>query len=173
MPQSPVRVIGILLLALPTVAQFKTPSPGASIEQAAHASATNAKEVPAPKEPIEPSWKFEVLANTKGYNLGPYINTVFPVIRDEWYAAIHQLVKNPNYRRGTVRVECAIARSGEIQNVKITEASGEDDLDKAVTQAFEKATPLPELPKDLSAKQLEMHFNFFYKGKNPPRWWQR
>ena len=115
MPQSPVRVIGILLLALPTFAQFKTPSPGASIEQAAHASATNAKEVPPPKEPIEPSWKFEVLANTKGYNLGTYINTVFPVIRDEWYAAIHQLVKNPNYRRGTVRVECAIARSGEIR----------------------------------------------------------
>jgi len=174
MPQSPVRVVGILLLALPAFAQFKTPSPSTSIEQAAHASAANAKEAPPPsKEPQYSSAKFEILTNIKGYDLGPYIDNVRSIVRDEWYAANNQVVKKPTYRRGTVAAEFIIARSGEIQNLKITESSGEDDLDKAVAQALEKVSPLPELPKGLTAKQLEMRFHFFYNGKNPPRWWQR
>jgi TonB family protein len=158
---------------LPAFAQFKTPSPSASIEQAAHASAANAKQTPPPKEPQVSSSKFEVLTDTKGYNLGPYLDNILSIVRDEWHAAGHQVVKKPNYRRGTVVAEFIIAHSGEIQNLKITEPSGEDDLDKAVTQALERASPLPELPKGLTSQQLEMRFRFFYDGKNPPRWWQR
>jgi TonB family protein len=180
MPQSPVRAIGILslLFASSAFAQFKTPSPSASIEQAAHASAANAsaanaKQTPPPKEPQYSSSKFVVLTDTKGYNLGPYLDNIFSIVRNEWLAAGDQVVKKPKYRRGTVAAEFIIARSGEIHNLKITEPSGEDDLDKAVTQALEKASPLPELPKGLTSQQLEMRFRFFYDGKNPPRWWQR
>jgi len=170
MLQSPARAIGILLLALPAFAQFKTPSPGASIEQAAHASASSA--TPMHKAEMGPSGSSSsvlILSDTKRFNLQPYLDTTLPVLRNEWYAAIHQFVSKPEYRNGNVVAQFGITHDGEIRNSRITESSGEDDLDKAVTEALQNASPLPAIPKAIALNEVFMRFNFQYKGKKVPR----
>src|SRR5690349_5937412 len=121
MKRNAARLLGMLslLFGLPVLAQFKTPSASASVEQAAHASAADAKTAPAPapesKEPLpplHPSSTVQVLTKLNGFNLQPYLDSMVPIVRDEWYAAIHEVVKNPNYRRGTVVAEFAVTRTG-------------------------------------------------------------
>jgi TonB family protein len=175
MPQNLVQLVGILSLgfSLPVSAQFKTPSARASVEQAAHASAADAKTVEEPKPEYRPSSNVHVLNDLKGFNLQPYLDTLLPIVRDEWYAAIHEVVKNPTYRNGTVTAEFKVMRSGDIQELKIAQSSGEEDLDLAVTQALHKANPFPEIPKALPSDEVHLRMNFFYKGKKPSKWWRR
>jgi TonB family protein len=159
-----------LVAALPAFAQFKTPSAGAAVEDAARHSAPSSGSVPdaKPKAPPTSSATVEVLTETHGINIQPYLDVMLSRVRDEWYIAIHQYIKKPEARRGAVEAEFAITRSGEVEGVRITKSAA-DDLDRAVTEAL-KNVSLPPIPKALPMEQIRLRFHFYYMGKKRPSW---
>ena len=169
MPPSPVRAIGIvsLLFALPAFAQFKTPSPSASIEQAAHASAVNAKQTPPSKETQYSPSKFEVLTDTKGYNLGPYLDNILSIVRNEWLAAGHQVVKKPNYRRGTVVAEFIIARIRRNTEFENHRTFGRRRFRQSCDTSFGKSEPLARTSQKFDLTTTRNAVQVFLRRKKP------
>ncbi len=160
-----------VILAAPAYCQFKMPSAGAAIEDAARHSAPSSTPPPVEKPALTPrrsSAMVEVLTETHGIDIQPYLNTMLERVRDEWYSAIHRYIKKPESRRGAVEVEFAVTRSGDVQDIKITKPAA-DDLDRAVSEAL-KSVSLPPIPKALPMEQLRFRFHFYYMGKNRLGW---
>jgi TonB family protein len=160
-------VVWSLSLTLPAFAQFQPSSPGKTIEDAAHASAAAKSETPG--SPVQA----QVLSDTKGFRLQPYLDLLLPQVRNSWYSAVSDLVKQPDRRHGKVVAEFVIARSGEVQDLQIVDSSGEKDLDDAVREGLKRASPVRSLPEALSLNELHMRFHFYYKGGKASRWWKR
>ena len=53
-----------------------------------------------------------------------------------------------------------ISRSGEVEDVKIEQSSGNALFDQAAMRAVYYASPLPPLPADSGLQSLGVHFDF-------------
>jgi len=159
--------LAVLSLTAPALGQFQR-SPSTSIEEAARATAPSQPQ-PQPDSPTET----KVLSDLKGFKIQPYLDTVLDIVRRQWYSTIRETVSNPERRNGKVVAEFTITRSGRIQDIKIVSASGEADLDDAVSAGLRSASPLPALPKTLPRDEIKLRISYYYKAVKDSRWWKR
>ncbi len=67
--------------------------------------------------------------------------------------------------RVLTRISFTIAKGGQIENIKVLEASGHPGVDRAAQRAIRASSPLPPLPVELRGRRVEFVAYFEY----PPR----
>lgn len=91
---------------------------------------------PAKKRPNENSGNnhgpVDLLSDTGGMDVHPYISRVLPLIRTNWYQLIPESAAN---KQGKVIIRFNIMKNGQISDVRIVEKSGDSILDKAAFKA--------------------------------------
>ena len=83
-------------------------------------------------------------------------------IKDWQRQIVKKIVENHIYPRsaiareieGRAKVQVSIDRAGKITSYEIIEATGEDQLDKAIPKMMEKMDPLPAPPESLPDENL-------------------
>jgi hypothetical protein len=55
----------------------------------------------------------EVLTDTRGVDIAPYVQKIMVHIRANWYSAIPQSARAPEFKSGTTKIEFSIAGDGE------------------------------------------------------------
>jgi protein TonB len=65
-------------------------------------------------------------------------------------------------RTGLVMVHFEVRRSGEIEKLRVSKSSGDEELDKAALEIMRKAQPLPAIPDRMHTERVagEMPINF-------------
>ena len=83
----------------------------------------------------------------------------------EYFAEIKRRVKrnwNPSYssQEQTTYLTFNIQKNGQITNLKITESSGSEKLDRESMMAVQNSAPFAPLPPDFPLEALEIEFSF-------------
>jgi len=110
----------------------------------------------------------EVLTDTQGVDLGPYLSKVLQSVRENWYQLIPTEAHLPELKKGAVSIEFVILRNGQVDGMKIVGPSGDAELDKAAWGGIEYSVPFAALPDKFHGPYLALRIHFYYNpSKNP------
>ena len=101
----------------------------------------------------------EVLSDTKGFNIRPYLREVIETVRTHWFVQIPNAARA---KKGHVSIEFQVTHDGHISEVKYRETSGDEALDRAAYGAIESSDPLQALPGEFACQSIKLRFNFYY-----------
>jgi len=96
--------------------------------------------------------------NLKNYDLSPWANIAMNHILKNWRLP-PELVLGA---RGEVGIMVVIEKNGTISSTEVVVSSKSEILDQAALLALASSSPLPVLPDDFPAKNLEVYFVFEY-----------
>jgi TonB family protein len=105
----------------------------------------------------------DILTDTQGGNVGPYLRDVIQKVRQNWYQLIPESTEN---RQGNLAIEFAVLKDGRLASMKMVASSGDVSLDRPAWGAITAANPFPALPPEFTDDHLALRFRFFY---NPYR----
>jgi TonB family protein len=108
----------------------------------------------------------EVLSDTMGVDLDPYLARVLHDVRLNWYTLIPEVARAPLMKKGRVSIQFAILKDGSVAGMKLDGPSGDTSLDRAAWGGITESNPFPPLPGDFGGQYLALRFNFYY---NPDR----
>jgi TonB family protein len=106
----------------------------------------------------------EILSDTKGADVHPYLDGVLPKIKANWYSHMPQSVYPPIRKKGNVLIGFRVMKSGKITNVKYEKTSGDVALDRAAYAGIIDSSPLPPLPNGFACQFVELRFRFYYNA---------
>jgi TonB family protein len=125
------------------------------------------KKVEAPPSPSE---GVEVFSDTMGFDFGPYLVKVKQRVRANWMQLLPPSVYSPTWKQGTVSLEFAIHKDGEVSGMRIIRTgSGDVALDRAAWGSITASIPFPPLPEEFPGQILGLRFNYYYNFTPPPR----
>ncbi len=101
----------------------------------------------------------EVLSDTQGVDFGPYLQRVLHDVRQNWYNAIPE---SAEMKHGSLIIEFAIMKDGNIAGMKLVTPSGDIPLDRAAWAGISASNPFPALPAEFGGQYLALRFKFFY-----------
>jgi TonB family protein len=101
----------------------------------------------------------EILTDTQGVDFAPYVARILSDIRANWYASIPE---STWMKKGTVVIEFAIKKNGDIAGMKMIDFSGDVTLDRAAWGGITGSKPLPPLPPEFKGEYLALRFHFLY-----------
>jgi TonB family protein len=104
----------------------------------------------------------EVLTDTQGIDLVPYLNQVIKTVRDIWFRSIPERVDSPVRMRGEVAIEFGIKRNGRVEGMKLVQPSGNVMLDRAAWTGISYSSPLRPLPDEFKGDHLPLRIRFYY-----------
>jgi TonB family protein len=108
----------------------------------------------------------EVLSDTQGVDLGPYLSRILQAVRMNWYKLIPEAARPPLFERGKVSIEFAILPDGKVAGMRIIGPSGDVALDRAAWGGITASNPFAPLPSEFHGPYLALRFHFYY---NPPK----
>ncbi|MGH7227413.1 MAG: TonB family protein [Gemmataceae bacterium] len=111
----------------------------------------------------------EVLSNTMGVDLGPYLNHVVDATRKRWYLLIPGAAQFPRLKKGCVAIQFRIMPDGSVENMQLARKSGDRSLDLAAWGGILDAAPFPPLPKQYKKPSLALRFFFLYNENTGQR----
>lgn len=128
------------------------------------------KPAPKPKPPPEPIAALEAKPETEPAETAMLVEPSIPSAAEEaasqdyfdsLRAYIEQHKRYPRRalmrrQEGTVLLRFTVDRNGKIVSHEIARSSGNPTLDREVEDMLERATPLPEIPDDIGADQMEI-----------------
>jgi TonB family protein len=145
-----------------------------SFAQISAASMENGQDTPGSnsktREPVQPPPANErlggvdVLSETGGVVLSPYLHSVLKIVKQNWYASVPE--RGPRAWRGEVSIEFAILRSGKVKGMKLAQSSGGIPMDRAAWGSIYNSK-LPQLPAEYSGQYLALRFHFSYNPDRP------
>lgn len=102
--------------------------------------------------------------------------TLRPTVQRHWTALMPDIAKGKRTwygtlkdgKTGTARITFKLHKDGSITDIKLTDSSGDDQLDRAAMQAVRDSAPL-RLPNSFSKDWLSMRVAFIYNPKHPPK----
>jgi TonB family protein len=115
----------------------------------------------------------EVLGNTQGVELGPYLQTVEKSIKLNWYNLIPESARAPIMKRGDVVIEFAILKDGKVAGMKLVSSSGDVALDRGAWGAITACNPFPPPPLQLAGSVLALPVPFHYNSNSDSTLWVR
>jgi TonB family protein len=130
-----------------------SPSPGSAIEQAARAAAAERGHSMGP---------VDILSETMGVDLYPYLARVVHDVKQSWFNLIPDSARAPLRKKGKVSIEFAILKDGKVSGMKLAGSSGDIQLDKAAWAGIEAANPFPPLPAEFGGQYVGVRFHFYY-----------
>jgi TonB family protein len=103
--------------------------------------------------------------NAKKWKHAPFFNRVKRQVADEWHPEMVYVRHDPNGNVYGVKDRVTMLRvhltpDGKLAGWTILQSSGVDFLDDEAIDAFKKAAPFPNPPKDLVEADGQIHFNF-------------
>ena len=93
------------------------------------------------------------------------LNALRDVDLTAYFAEVKQRIKrnwNPSYtsQEQTTYLTFNIQKSGQITDLKVTESSGSEKLDRESVEAVQNSGPFDPLPPDFPLEALEIEFSF-------------
>lgn len=121
------------------------------------------------KQPDPPTRKIpdvpvDVLTDTKGIDVHPYLAVVLPKIRANWdknipeSLAVAPLIK----RKGNVVIGFRVMKNGKITKMELHKSSGNIAKDRAAWAGIAESNPLPPLPSRFACNYVELRIHFYY-----------
>lgn len=104
----------------------------------------------------------EVLSDTMGVDLGPYIFDLQKKIRLYWYGLIPAEARAPERKQGKVSVEFSVTKAGYLIDVKQIDSTGSVALDRAAKASITESSPFRPLPPEFKGDTLHLRFHFAY-----------
>ncbi len=129
------------------------------------ASSAPKTEVPSKNNDAPPAnivTPLEVLSDTQGVDLQPYLRNVLTKIRKNWYNLLPPEARKPDLKQGKVSIEFVILPKGTIAAMKITKPSGNIALDRAAWGGIVASVPFAPLPEEFRGPYLALRFHFDY-----------
>jgi TonB family protein len=115
-----------------------------------------------PPKPESKDGPIDILTDTKGVDVHPYLDGVLPKIRANWYSHCPPSVYPPIKKKGNVLIGFRLMKNGKITNVKFRKGSGDFALDRAAYAGIIDSSPLPPQPSGFACQYLELQFHFYY-----------
>jgi TonB family protein len=109
----------------------------------------------------------EILSDTRGADLRPYVQGIATKVRTRWHELIPQVAGLPLRKAGRVSIEFKILKSGSVKEMRIVESSGDGPMDQAAWFSILRARPFVKLPAD-AKDDLEVRFQFTYNPDDKP-----
>ncbi|MBV8116246.1 MAG: TonB family protein [Silvibacterium sp.] len=106
--------------------------------------------------------KVEILSDTMGVDLGPYMQRVIYDTKRAWYPIIPEAAQPPLLKQGVVAIRFKIFPDGSVKEMHLDGPSGDVSLDRAAWGGITGAAPYPPLPKGFKGPFLELRFYFLY-----------
>ena len=107
----------------------------------------------------------DVLSDTKGFNMKPYLKEIAGIVRSRWYFVMPNVVRAPKLEQGHVAIDFRVMKDGQIKDVKYHENSEDPKLDRAAYAAITGSGPLPALPSEFQCEFIKLRFHFFYNER--------
>jgi TonB family protein len=104
----------------------------------------------------------DVLSDTGGVNVHPYLDRILPLIKAKWYTLVPPSAKLPIMKKGKVSVAFVIMKDGQITDTRLIEKSGDTALDSAAYGGITASSPLPSMPSEFGCKYLALRIHFYY-----------
>lgn len=114
----------------------------------------------------------DILSDTGGVDVHPYLDKILPLIRAKWYGLIPPPAQPPIMKKGKVTIAFHILKDGQITDMHLVDKSGDTALDWAAYGGITTASPLPAMPKDFGCRYLALRIEFYYNpgpGEVPPK----
>jgi len=103
----------------------------------------------------------EILSDTLGANLGPYMTQVSKAVRQSWYSILPPSVYPPTRKQGKLSIEFVILKDGKVTGMVVDTSSGDVALDRAAWGSITESA-FPPLPTEFPGQQLKFRFHYFY-----------
>lgn len=105
--------------------------------------------------------------NSKKWKHAPFFNRVKRQVADEWHPEMVYVRHDPNGNVYGIKDRVTMLRihlqpDGKLAGWTVLQSSGVDFLDDEAIDAFKKAAPFPNPPKDLVEGDGQIHFNFAF-----------
>lgn len=105
--------------------------------------------------------------NSKKWKHAPFFNRVKRAVAEEWHPEMVYVRHDPNGNVYGIKDRVTVLRihlqpDGKLAGWTVIQSSGVDFLDDAAIDAFKKAAPFPNPPKDLVEADSQIHFNFAF-----------
>jgi TonB family protein len=107
----------------------------------------------------------DILSDTKGFDMTPYLNHVVEKIRTKWYEQIPDVARPPVAQRGNVSIKFRVMKDGHVNEVKYDANSGDERLDRAAYGAVTASDPLLPLPGKFECQYIDLRFHFYYNPR--------
>jgi TonB family protein len=101
----------------------------------------------------------DLLSDTKGFDLKPYLYLLVGRVRTNWFERIPESAQR---KTGRVAVRFRVMRDGHVTDVKYDAKSGDETLDRAAYSAILASNPLQPLPGEFACEFVELRFKFYY-----------
>ncbi len=115
------------------------------------------------RQPAQATGGLEVTTDTMGVDFGPYLERVLHDVKENWYLAIPEGVRD---QKGKLAIEFAIMKDGRVAGMKLLAPSGNVVMDRAAWSGITGSNPFPPLPTEFKGDYLGLRFYFYY---NPDR----
>jgi TonB family protein len=105
--------------------------------------------------------------NSKRWKHAPFFNRVKRAVANEWHPEMVYVRHDPSGNVYGVKDRVTVLRvhlspDGKLAAWTVLQSSGVDFLDDEAIDAFRKAQPFPNPPKDLIESDGQVHFNFAF-----------
>lgn len=107
----------------------------------------------------------EVLSDTRGVDLHPYLIGLKKKVQKNWNSLIPDNARGPEGKYGLVVLRFVILPDGSVQGLRIERRSSDEPLDRAAYGAIASSTPFDPLPREFTASRLELRTSFLYNPK--------
>jgi len=127
-------------------------------------SAQDNQQVPARQPTDRPTdiGTVEVLTDTQGVDIRPYLDQMIKTVRANWFRLIPEKVDSPARMRGEVAIEFAIKRNGRVGGMKLVGPSGNILLDRTAWAGITASSPLHPLSDEFQGDYLPVRIRFYY-----------
>jgi TonB family protein len=103
----------------------------------------------------------DILSDTKGVDMHPYLEKVMAKVKANWYKRIPDSARAPVMKKGKLSIGFRVIKDGKITDLHYIESSGEFELDQAAYRGISDSSPLPPLPIE-GCEFLVLQFRFHY-----------
>jgi TonB family protein len=110
--------------------------------------------------------QFKYLPTQWASTFNPYLNRIFPKVKQLWYNLIPESAEN---KRGKVVLEFKILKDGSVAGLRVVQSSGDAKLDRPAYGSITGSNPFPPLPVEFNGPHLGLRFSYYYNlaGEKP------
>ena len=103
----------------------------------------------------------DILSDTKGVDMHPYLEKVMAKVKANWYKRIPDSARAPVMKKGKLSIGFRVIKDGKITDLHYIESSADIELDQAAYSGVIDSSPLPPLPIE-GCEFLVLQFHFHY-----------
>jgi len=101
----------------------------------------------------------EILSDTQGVDFVPYLQRISQVVRRNWHILIPE---SAELKKGKVAIEFAIAKNGQVSDMRMVASSGDRSLDTPAWGSITNSNPFLPLPAEFKGEYLALRFHYSY-----------